>query len=42
MNALIAALLLATAGQDDEQCLLVFHSSNDEHALVKLKQIETA
>lgn len=27
----------ATAGQEDDKCLLVFHSSNDEHALVRLR-----
>lgn len=28
----------ATAAEEDEHCLLVFHSSNDDHALVVLKQ----
>lgn len=27
----------ATAGQEDDKCLLVFHSSDDEHALVTLQ-----
>jgi hypothetical protein len=31
----------ATAPQDDERCLLVLHCSNDDHALVLLKQFES-
>jgi hypothetical protein len=31
----------ATAAQDDEKCLLVLHSSNDDHALVLLKQFKS-
>jgi hypothetical protein len=32
--------IYATAAEEDERCLLVFHSSNDDHALVLLKQIQ--
>lgn len=33
--------IYATAAEEDEKCLLVFHTSNDSHALVLLKQIES-
>jgi hypothetical protein len=32
--------IYATAAEEDEKCLLVFHSSNDDHALVLLKEVE--
>ena len=31
----------ATAAPEDERCLLVFHSSHDEHALVLLRHLES-
>lgn len=30
----------AAATQDQDKCLLVFHSSNDEEAMVRLKEIQ--